>query len=238
MKQKFKIQQSKIKIAIAIAVAIVTVWGGHIYAMTPPTPECPLTVGTRYIASTGVTPASARSCRVQKRSFCLPPQFKIQHSTFKITSVLGGSQSHEQSCDPRRCPQVCTVSSLAVSSFNPCGISVRRITENTINPRVVGSIPNFLQNNYGCRRSSNIWNIPYLRVLHKPLTKGHAVAGASRTYYRPVMGQLCIITNIHTMEWRYRYVHAPKIERYQQRSVGRLERRGIRHLTGKEVTHV
>ena len=119
---RFKIPNSTFKIAIAIAVAIVTIWGGHTYAMTPTTPECPPTVGTRYIASTayiastGATPASARSCRVQKRSFCLPEQFKIQNSPFQIT-LQGGSQSNEQSCDPRRCPQVRTIRSIVMDTW-------------------------------------------------------------------------------------------------------------------------
>ena len=105
---RFKIQNSTFKIAIAIAVAIVTTWGGHIYAQTPPTtPECPPT-----------TPASARSCRVQKRSFCLPEQFKIQNPPFQITADTGGSPIHEHSCNPRRCPQVRTLRSL------PLGIGV------------------------------------------------------------------------------------------------------------------
>ena len=82
---RFKIQNSTFKIAIAIAVAIVTTWGGHTYAMTPPTPECPPAVGTRYIASTATTPTDT-----------------------------GGSPIHEHSCNPRRCPQVGTLRSLPI----------------------------------------------------------------------------------------------------------------------------
>lgn len=78
--------------------------------MTPPTPECPPAVGTRYIASTAsiasaVSPASTP-----------PQQFKIQHPPFQITH-RGGSTANEQSCDPRRCPQVRTIRSIVMDTW-------------------------------------------------------------------------------------------------------------------------
>lgn len=88
--QNQKLMKQKFKTILIVIVAIVTIWGGHTYAMTPPTPECPPAVGTRYIASTAyiasaVSPASTP-----------PQQFKIQNSQFQIT-LRGGSPANEQS---------------------------------------------------------------------------------------------------------------------------------------------
>lgn len=184
-------KQNFVKKLIAI-VAIVTAWGGHTYAMTPPT-----------------TPADT-----------------------------GGSPTYEQSDYTPRCPQISTESCCSVKSLSPCCISDWRVAENISHTCVLGSPAVLLKADIRCGRSHGMRYLPHLDGLHKPVEENYVVIRASWTYYRSAMGQYCYLSGIYTMEWRDRYVYAQENERYRQRSVGKLERRIFRHLTGKEVAHV
>lgn len=145
----------------------------------------------------------------------------------------GGSYTNDRGDNTCRCAEDSTDSRHSLRSVNPYGIAVGRITENTPDQCIVGSTTCLSSINHRCQRSRNIWNIPYLPGLHKPIKENHVEFGASWTYYCPGVGLHCYITSIYTVECRGCYVYATETKR-GQRHVGRLERRGIRHLTHRK----